>query len=62
VALVVSRFSAWPSREVLGMDPQQSPSDVFVSHNGALVAVRLLRWLALDHHLGPRHHNRVVTP
>jgi hypothetical protein len=59
VALVGSRFSAWPSREVLGMDLQQSSGDVFASHNGALVAVCLLRRLALDHHLGPRHHHRV---
>jgi hypothetical protein len=59
VSLVGSRFSAWPSREVLGMDLQQSPGDVFASHNGALVAVSLLRRLALDHHLDPCHHHRV---
>jgi hypothetical protein len=41
------------------MDLQQSPGDVFASHNGVLVAVRLLRWLALDHHLGTHHHHRV---
>jgi hypothetical protein len=33
------------------MDLQQNPGDVFASHNVALVAVHLLRRLALDHHL-----------
>jgi hypothetical protein len=41
VALVGSQFSAWPSREVLGMDLQQGPGDVSTSRSGAQVVVDL---------------------
>jgi hypothetical protein len=41
------------------MDLQQSSNDVSASRSGAQVAVVLLHQLALDHHLGPRHHHRV---